>query len=319
MDKIGRTEPERVESIAQARSRTPAFGTFPPSPKVPTQRPILVPCEEKGREGPSARLRPRMRPLTAIERFFERLFERPSARLFRARLQPVQLQRRIERAMETERMSGADRTMVPNRFRVHLNPADLAGFGEFSVSLAAELADGALGFARSHRYSLVDRPRVDLVADPAVPVGEVVVRARFADPDPSAPLPAGEPATGDEADPASLVQHTRTMVFEVPVVAGPVARLREIRPDGTQREVELDGALLTIGRANDNGLVIHDSRISRHHARLQARRGTLVLTDLGSTNGCRVNGARVDEVVLGEGDRIELGDTVLVVESVSAG
>jgi pSer/pThr/pTyr-binding forkhead associated (FHA) protein len=44
-----------------------------------------------------------------------------------------------------------------------------------------------------------------------------------------------------------------------------------------------------------------------------------VLTDLGSTNGSRVNGARVDEVVLGEGDRIELGDTVLVVESVSAG
>jgi len=40
-----------------------------------------------------------MPPLTAIERFFERLFERPSARLFRTRMQPVQLQRRIERAM----------------------------------------------------------------------------------------------------------------------------------------------------------------------------------------------------------------------------
>jgi pSer/pThr/pTyr-binding forkhead associated (FHA) protein len=109
------------------------------------------------------------------------------------------------------------------------------------------------------------------------------------------------------------------MVFQVPVVEGPVARLREIRPDGTQREIEVDGALLTIGRGSDNGLVIHDSRISRHHARLQARRGTLVLTDLGSTNGSRVNGERVDEVVLGEGDTIELGDTVLVVESVSAG
>jgi pSer/pThr/pTyr-binding forkhead associated (FHA) protein len=109
------------------------------------------------------------------------------------------------------------------------------------------------------------------------------------------------------------------MLFQVPVVAGPVARLREIRPDGTQREIEVDGALLTIGRGSDNGLVIHDSRISRHHARLQARRGTLILTDLGSTNGLRVNGVRVDEVVLGEGDQIELGDTILVVESVSAG
>ena len=221
--------------------------------------------------------------------------------------------------METERLSGADRTLVPNRFRVHLNAADLEGFGEFSVSLAAELADGALAFARSHRYSLVDRPRVDLVADPTVSVGEVRVVARFADPAPTARPAGGDEASDDERDPDDPRQPTRTMVFTVPVVEGPVARLREIRPDGTQREVDVDGALLTIGRGSDNGLVIHDSRISRHHARLQARRGTLVLTDLGSTNGSRVNGVRVDEVVLGEGDRIELGDTVLVVESVSAG
>ena len=52
-----------------------------------------------------------MPPLAAIERFFERLLERPSARLFRARLQPVQLQRRIERAMEAERLASADRTL----------------------------------------------------------------------------------------------------------------------------------------------------------------------------------------------------------------
>lgn len=218
-------------------------------------------------------------------------------------------------------MSGADRTLVPNRFRVNLNPADLEAFGDFSVSLAAELADGALAFARSHRYSLVDRPRVDLVADPAVPLGEVQVVARYADPDPSSRLPADKPATdgAGDGDGDGPGQPTRTMVFKVPVVEGPVARLREIRPDGTQREVDVDGALLTIGRGSDNGLVIHDSRISRHHARLQARRGTLVLTDLGSTNGSRVNGVPVQEVVLGEGDRIELGDTVLVVETVSAG
>jgi hypothetical protein len=232
-----------------------------------------------------------MRRLTALERFFERLFERPSARLFKARLQPVQLQRRIERAMETERMSSADRTLVPNRFRVHLNRVDLEAFGDFSVSLA----------------------------DPGVPLGEVRVVARFADPDPASRLPPGEPAAAGGADDEGTGGPTRTMLFQVPVVAGPVARLREIRPDGTQREVEVDGALLTIGRGSDNGLVIHDSRISRHHARLQARRGTLILTDLGSTNGLRVNGVRVDEVVLGEGDEIELGDTILVVESVLAG
>ena len=46
------------------------------------------------------------------------------------------------------------------------------------------------------------------------------------------------------------------------------------------------------------------------------RRGTLVYTDLESTNGSRVNGTPIEEVVLGVGDRIEVGDTLLVVEAV---
>lgn len=248
-----------------------------------------------------------MRPLAAVERFLERLFERPSARLFRSRIQPVQLQRRIERAMETERLSGADRTLVANRYAIRLHPDDLADFGAFSATLATELADGALAFARSHDYTLADRPRIDLVADPALRQGEIEVDARFVDPlriDPD----AGE---AGEGRPVS----THTMVFERPKVVGPLAVLREIRPDGTQREIDLDGGPMTIGRAGDNALVLHDTRVSRYHARLQARRGTLVFTDLGSTNGSRVNGVTVDEVAVGEGDRIQLGDTVLVVES----
>jgi pSer/pThr/pTyr-binding forkhead associated (FHA) protein len=39
-----------------------------------------------------------------------------------------------------------------------------------------------------------------------------------------------------------------------------------------------------------------------------------VYTDLGSTNGSRVNGVAVGELVLGVGDRIELGDTIIIVE-----
>src|SRR5918997_6178140 len=116
-----------------------------------------------------------MRPLAALERFFERIIERPSARLFRARLQPVQVQRRIERAMETERLSGADRILVPNRFRVRLHPDDLADFGDMSATLAAELADGALAFARAHRYAVADMPRVDLASDTTLGRGDVQV------------------------------------------------------------------------------------------------------------------------------------------------
>lgn len=256
-----------------------------------------------------------MRLLTAVERFFERLFERPTARIFRARLQPVQVQRRIERAMEHGRLSGADRTHVPNRFRVSLNPLDLAAFGDMAESLAVELADAALTFARTHRYALADRPRVVLVADPAVEPGDVRVEATFEDPERRAAVDGDVPSGHPDAGPAD----GRTMVFRVPTVESPLAVLREIRPDGTEREVRVDGRPLTIGRARENGLVLHDARVSRFHGRLQARRGALVYTDLDSTNGSRVNGVPVSEVVLGEGDRIELGNTVIVVESVAGG
>ena len=275
-----------------------------------------------------------MPPFAAIERFFERLFERPSARLFRARLQPLQLQRRIERAMEAERLATADRTLVPNRFVVHLNPGDLEGFGDMTESLASELADGALVFARTRRYTLVDRPRVALLADPTVQRTDIRVIARFADPiaghdrpashdpgaiaDPAQPSPKLGLRSGEShpraAEGGSVAFHSDTMVFTVPRPSAPAARLRVIARDGDEQVHTFDGSGLTIGRSADNDLVLADSRVSRHHARISGRRGTLVYSDLGSTNGSRVNGVDVGELVLGAGDRIELGDTVIIVE-----
>ncbi|MEX2184446.1 MAG: DUF3662 and FHA domain-containing protein [Chloroflexota bacterium] len=261
-----------------------------------------------------------MPPLAAIERFFERLLERPSARLFRARLQPVQLQRRIERAMESDRLASTDRTLVPNRFVVHINPADLDAFGDMTSSLASELADGALLFARTRRYTLVDRPRVDILGDPTVDRADIRVVARFADPIAGSSRPAPLATVGAEDD-GDLRDGpgggpTDTMVFTVPRPTAPRARLHLTQPDGRTATAVFDGSELTIGRGPDNGFVVPDGRVSRHHARLTGRRGTLVYVDLGSTNGSRVNGVDVGELVLGDGDRIAIGDSTIVVEAV---
>lgn len=252
-----------------------------------------------------------MPPLAAIERFFERLFERPTARLFRTRLQPVQLQRRIERAMEAERLAASDRTLVPNRFTVHLHPTDLEAFEDMEQSLASELADAALVFAREHRYTLVDRPRVDLVSDAAVERSDIRVVARFADPISGRTGPAD--GSGSTAENASAGEPVVTMVFAIPQPAVPRARLRIHETSGATRVVGI-GVGLTIGRAADNDVVLRDERVSRHHGRIAGRRGTLVYGDLGSTNGSEVNGQRVSEVVLGAGDRIRVGETTLEVE-----
>jgi len=254
-----------------------------------------------------------MSPLAAIERFFERLFERPSARLFRTHVQPVQIQRRIERAMETGRRTGADRTLVPNRYIVHLHPDDLAGFGEVADGLAAGLADEALSFARVHHYALADRPRVDLVADPTVPRADIRVDARLTGPEPVGD--ARQSAAGALQDGAvQPIDPTATTVFTLPRPGLPSVTLRVTDPDGRTRDLVVAPRGVTIGRADDNDLVARDVRVSRHHGRIAGRRGTLVYEDLGSTNGSKVNGELVNEVVLGAGDRLQVGDTTIVLE-----
>jgi hypothetical protein len=241
--------------------------------------------------------------MSRVERFFERLVERPSARLFRTRLQPIQVQRRIERAMEAERGSDGRRGLVPDQFEVRLHPADLAGLLP-AEDLASELASGALRFARDHGYALRDRPRVTLLPDPELRPGEVEVETSVtpvAQPSPAAAL--GEP---DEAG---------TRVFEVPVIRSPEAVVEVREPGRAVRRVALTGAPIRIGRAPECELRLRDGKASRRHARLMARDGVLVLTDLGSTNGTRVNGHRVTEVVLGAGDRIQIGESSLVIEA----
>jgi pSer/pThr/pTyr-binding forkhead associated (FHA) protein len=168
---------------------------------------------------------------------------------------------------------------------------------------------------------------VDLLADTTVQRTDIRVVARFADPiagrerrDLPPELEASDGPDGDADSGQSSTDDrgsgpTDTMVFTIPRPSAPTARLRVNPPNDAEFVCEFDGSSLTIGRGPDNDLVLADGRVSRHHARVTGRRGTLVYTDLGSTNGSRVNGAPVGELVLGAGDRIELGDTVLVVEA----
>jgi pSer/pThr/pTyr-binding forkhead associated (FHA) protein len=118
----------------------------------------------------------------------------------------------------------------------------------------------------------------------------------------------------DASDPAGSADPNDTAVFMLPQATTPRAVLDVTDPDGRTRVVEIGAGGLTIGRAEDNDLVARDGRVSRHHGRIVGRRGTLIYLDLGSTNGSKVNGEPVREVVLGVGDRLEVGDTTLVLE-----
>ncbi len=69
---------------------------------------------------------------------------------------------------------------------------------------------------------------------------------------------------------------------------------------------------VTIGREEGNSLRLNDERVSRFHAKVQFDNGEIILTDLESTNGTRVNGNVVQIRRLRVGDKIGIGRSVLV-------
>src|SRR5947207_3702281 len=69
---------------------------------------------------------------------------------------------------------------------------------------------------------------------------------------------------------------------------------------------------LTIGREEGNLLRLNDERVSRFHAKIQVDGGDVILTDLDSTNGTRINGHTVQIRRVLPGDRVGIGRSILL-------
>jgi pSer/pThr/pTyr-binding forkhead associated (FHA) protein len=81
------------------------------------------------------------------------------------------------------------------------------------------------------------------------------------------------------------------------------------------QRIDVDGDVV-IGRM-EGDVVLDDDQVSRRHAVLRNASGRLTIEDLGSTNGTRVNGRRIDAAVqLADGDTVEIGRTSLRVEAI---
>jgi pSer/pThr/pTyr-binding forkhead associated (FHA) protein len=83
---------------------------------------------------------------------------------------------------------------------------------------------------------------------------------------------------------------------------------------GGGKRTVLSGNRLLIGRSRDCELVLDDPNVSRRHAELRRQEGAWIVADLGSTNGVKVNGRRVEHAVLKPGDEITLGLSRLTFE-----
>jgi pSer/pThr/pTyr-binding forkhead associated (FHA) protein len=79
------------------------------------------------------------------------------------------------------------------------------------------------------------------------------------------------------------------------------------KTDGTRVEFPLQAEILVVGRDETADIVVDEPLVSRSHARLERRGASYVVLDLGSTNFTRVNGDRVAEAELRNGDEVRFG------------
>jgi hypothetical protein len=221
-----------------------------------------------------------------ILRDFERrlggLVEGLFSKTFRSGVQPVELAKRILREMDARKTVGVSEIWAPNRFEFSLSPADAERFEQMESALVSELKQVVRDNATERGWGLVGPPEVELFIDEGLKKGDI---------DCVATLQEGE----EKVEPTS----------------GGVASL-VIHDNATERTVPLSREVMTVGRLPDCDIVLRDSGASRRHAQLKRDgSGAWTITDLGSTNGTKLNGTTVQSRALQEGDRIVIGATVL--------
>ena len=215
--------------------------------------------------------------LQQFERRLERLVEGAFAKAFRSGLQPVELGRRLSREMDLQRTVGVHGLIAPNQFRIAVSPSDAERFDSFSEALVRELSEAVREHARDEGYHFVGPVHVELLPDPSMGQGEFLVSGEIV----SGP-------GGHAAGSLHLSDGTRVAIGDEPV---------------------------RIGRHAACDVVLEDTNVSRRHAEVRRQGEEYVFTDLGSTNGSKVNGTRVKQQALADGDEITVGKTLLRFEA----
>lgn len=93
------------------------------------------------------------------------------------------------------------------------------------------------------------------------------------------------------------------------------------RPASTAKLVIINGKdagqtfklkdITSLGRADNNTVPLRDNKASRQHSKIQRKGKEYVIVDLNSSNGTYVNGERIEEYVLSNGDEVQIGDSIL--------
>ncbi len=244
-----------------------------------------------------------MSVLRNLEARIEGLVEGVFSRAFSSQVQPVEIARKLAKEMDSHKTASVSRVYVPNEYTVHLSEKRLSGY---TRSLSQELSAYLLEHARRQDYALLTRPEVSIEVDERLRLGGVRDPAAAG----QAAGPPGRERRAGPARPHLMVLQRRPEKTKEPRggrAAAPRPQTRAIVSLHDRRYV-LDGPTAVLGRSRECDCVFDDQNVSRRHAELRRNNsGDWQIVDLGSTNGVKVNGRRVDTSRLAPGDDVNLG------------
>ncbi|MEA2398265.1 MAG: hypothetical protein QOK25_1821 [Thermoleophilaceae bacterium] len=244
-----------------------------------------------------------MSVLRNLEAKLEGLVGGAFSRAFKSRVQPVEIARKLAKEMRDNQTVSISRTYVPNHYTVYLSPQDREQFEGYEDGVKKELSDYLLENARTEGLALLTRPTIDFETDDRLALGEFGIQTQLVgapEDEHEVPADAG-PSAGDFG---------HTMVYSPdrearPLAPPPLAGRAMLVGDG--KRTVLSGSRMLIGRSRDCDVTLEDPNASRRHAELRNEDGHWIVTDLGSTNGVKVNGRKVEQAVLQPGDELSFG------------
>jgi hypothetical protein len=244
--------------------------------------------------------------LDRFETSLDRMVNGAFAKAFRADVQPVEIAAAVQKEMdERAAVVSRARTVVPNNYLVHLSESDYNRLATYSDVLSSELAELAREYAQEQRYTFLGPVDVDLTEDEALATGvfEVTSQATAA-PTPPTSAPTPTPTPRSRPTPGGTRPTPRT----------PAATTRP-RLLAAGQDIPLTSATTVLGRGSDVDIRLEDPGVSRRHAKISTSNGRSTITDLGSTNGTLVDGAKVSSKQLDDGAVIRLGSTEITFRS----
>ena len=173
--------------------------------------------------------------------------------------------------------------------------------------------------ARARKYEVSDEISVSLAVDPDLKLGHFGLLARRSGAGgvlgPTAVMPAvAASAVSASPHPAGGVAGTTAVIRADEAAEQGLVRQTIVLRAGN-RVREFNHGRVIVGRTKDVDFRVDDPNVSRRHAAIYWADGTLMVTDLDSTNGTMVNGYPVSSSVLHPNDVVTIGECRITVEA----